>query len=428
MKENMKLFTLASALLLLAAACSRDDNAPGAQPEGGIALTPTVALNAGWNTGADTRADQKVPVALAAGGKIRMYVAGITALDKPDETNLTLNYFEVTADGKLSRIPFSGAEMETEEPLNIAAPGQYFTGGGGEVNLTTDGITYRAYISDPNDGTKVNIGADGKLALAWEIKAAGLRLNVKGTDGAAYAGADVSATLKTVSQYGSKTFEVKTLTAVAPSAIWGDINDLSSVTAGAQLLELTVGGKTYRVNAPRQISFTMGRLYTFNVRVGATSITVSSDDLAIGDFEVQASTSAEADVVLYKGKTPNLLAIPGQTAYWVAPENAATSVAWTAVDFNTVCPAGWHVPTKDEFVAMLGNGSDWSPASSLFITVTAAFPHEVGSSSPSCYWSSTGDNTEPDYACFMSIQDNLFVPNNGDLKSNPFNVRCVRKK
>lgn len=427
MKEKMKLFTLASALLLLAAACSRDDNAPGAQPEGGIALTPTVALNAGWNTGADTRADQKVPVALAAGGKISLILAGVDeALDKPD-ANMQMNNFEVTADGKLSRIPFSGEEMETEEPLNIAAPGQYFTGGGGEVNFTTDGITYRSYIADPNQGTKVNIGADGKLTLAWKIYAAGLRLNVKGTDGAAYAGADVSATLKTVSQYDSKTFEVKTLTAVAPSAIWGDIGR-NSVVAGAQLLELTVGGKTYRVNAPRQISFTRGRLYTFNVRVGATSITVSSDDLAIGDFEVQASTSAEADnIPHYNGQPAKLLALPGKTAYWVAPVNAATSVAWTAVDFNTVCPAGWHVPTKDEFVAMMGPGANWSPASSLFITVTAAFPHNVGSAN-TCYWSSTGNNTELDYAYFMSIQDDLLVPDNGDLKSNSFNVRCVKAK
>lgn len=299
MRNNMKRMTLGTALLLLAAACTQGENEPGAQPEGKIALTPTVALSTGWNTGADTRADQKVPAALAAGGTLGLGIAKIGANGDADMTTLRINFYEVTADGKLNRLPYSGGAGETEEPLNVDVPGEYFVMSSGEINLTTDGLVYHSYIannvaSNPN-GAKITIGGDGKLSVPTNIICGGLRVNVKGTDGTAYAGADVTATLETVRQYANPLFDTKTLTAAAPSAIWGTIDPNSSVTAGEQLLGLTVGGKTYRVNAPRQISFTAGRLYTFNVRIGATSITVSSDDLAIGDFEVQASTSAEAE-------------------------------------------------------------------------------------------------------------------------------------
>lgn len=415
MRKDIKLMTLGAALLLLAA-CTQDDTAPGALSEDGIELTPAVGLAAGWSAGTTTRADQKVPVTLAAGGKIMMFVAGVTADDKPDNATMQANYFEVTADGKLSRLPFSGEAGETEDMLNVPAAGQYFVGGAGEANLTTEGITYRAYIG--NDGTKVTIGGNGKVAWTASIMSGALRLNIKGTDGAAYAGADVSATLKTVTQYENGGFEVKTLTAAAPSVIWGDIDSGSSVAAGTQLLELVVDGTTYKVSAPRQISFTDGRLYTFNVRVGATGITVSSDDLSIGDFEVQASTGTEADIVHYKGMAPHLLAIPGCTAYWVAPENAAY-VDWASVDLNTICPAGWHVPTKDEFLAMTGLPSGESESENNFAAISAVFP-DAAYRSTTVY-----DMTISTALIVNSVAGKASVANE---ENDGMVIRCVRKK
>lgn len=73
----------------------------------------------------------------------------------------------------------------------------------------------------------------------------------------------------------------------------------------------------------------------------------------------------EGGTAMYNGQRSNLLAIAGQPAYWVAPVDAATNVAWNDVNFNTVCPAGWHVPTKDEFNAMMGGG-DYGPGFAAF--------------------------------------------------------------
>ena len=311
-KDNILTSLLGQATLLLVAmaavvitSCSQDENEPGsAMPDGSkITLVPTVAPDLSWSAGAPgTRADGKIDVALAQGGKIGIMITTVVN-DQPGES-LGLNFFEVTASGKLIRIPYSGEQDETEDPLSIAAPGEYFVGGAGEINLTTDGITYRSVIR--GNGVKVTIGIDGKVTAPMNIDAGGLRLNVKATDGTDYAGADVTATLKSLYQNDNKPFEVKILTADAPSVIWGDIcSARSSVQPGNQLLELLVGGKTYRVNAPKQISFLKGRLYTFNVRVGATGITVSSDDLGIADFKTEAETNAEAKKIsVWNGTTP----------------------------------------------------------------------------------------------------------------------------
>ena len=305
MKRNIRQTLLAPAVLLLAtllgtASCTQDDEQPGSSvlPEGKIALVPTVAPDLAWSTtdtdapdAPGTRADATLPVTLAAGGEVWIGLVPIDGEGNPG-SSLGCNYFTVSADGKLTRLAFAGRPNETEAPLSIDAPGQYVAQSEGNVNLTMDGIACHAYIR--HEVEVVTIGTDGKLTVTFPIESGGLRLNVKNTDGGAYTGADVTATLKTVTHHDSKEFDVKTLTADAPAAIWGDIAQTSSVSAGDPLLELATGGKTYRVLAPRQISFTRARLYTFNVRVGATGITVSSDDLTVGDFEVQPVTNAEA--------------------------------------------------------------------------------------------------------------------------------------
>ncbi|MBD9093695.1 MAG: hypothetical protein EGQ20_14360, partial [Bacteroides oleiciplenus] len=122
----------------------------------------------------------------------------------------------------------------------------------------------------------------------------------------------------------------------------------------------------------------------------------------------------------YEGATPNLLAIDGQVAYYVAPVDA-TEASWNDIDFNTVCPAGWHVPTKDEFVAMTGLPVDSDFHGTNYAAIVAAFP--VGE-----YWSSTKyENSE-------SIEWGLYLRNDGTARfvyydaAAPNRVRCVRKK
>ena len=409
-KDNLLSSLLGQAALLLMAttalvvtSCSQDNEEPGGTlPEGKITLVPTVAPVTAWSTADDaadnrsaapgTRADTKIDVTLAEGGEILVAVGTIDDAHNTLDSLLSCNYYTVTADGRLSRLAYAGRQLETEAPLSVDAPGQYSMLATGTVNLTTGGISYSTRVGDESGarGTTITIGADGKLTLPLCIFSAGLQLSVKASDGTTYTGADVTATLKTVTQFDGRVFDVKTLTTAAPSAIWGDIYSDASVNAGDLLLELTVsGGKTYRVNAPRQITFNYGRLYTFNVRVGATGITVSSDDLGIADFEAQVVTNAEADPVpLYNGAMPNLLAIAGQTAYWVAPvdaKNASGSIdmTWDEAMAADVCPAGWHVPAKEEFKAMTGITTDENNTGANYDAIKAAFPAD------NLYWSST---------------------------------------
>ena len=442
MNRNIRQTLLAPAALLLMAAislgtasCTQDDeNEPGGTlPEGGITLVPAVAPVTAWNAGgnaadtpqrtAGTRADATFAASLTGGELIIMiarHPSGGGEPTYPDDI-LGSNYFSVSADGKLTRVPFSNRPEEMEAPLGIDAPGEYLVGCSGEVSLITDGITYRSYISN-NLGQDITIGTDGKLTLPLSIDAGGLRLNVKNTDGTAYTGADVTATLKTVSQAGGLTapFDVKTLTSAAPAAIWGDIYPSSSVNVGDPVLELSTDGKTYRVNAPRQISFSRARLYTFNIRVGATGITVSSDELGIADFEAVAVTNAEAEPVpLYEGQPAKLLAISGKTAYYVAPVDANTSALWGSIDSNT-CPAGWHVPTKDEFVAMTGIPADASDHSENKDAIKAVFPGY------NTYWSSAEDDNINAWYLGVNTDGTSYISKRS--KEGSSRLRCVRKK
>ena len=429
-KDNLLSILLGRAALLLMAttalgvtSCSQDNEEPGGTlPEGKITLVPTVAPVTAWNAGdnaPDTRADATIAASLT-GGKIGIDISTLGADGNSAGQKIGCNYYSVSADGKLTRLPYDSGNLdETEADLAVDAPGDYWMYSGGTVTLTTDGIEYSGSFVR-NEGAKTTIAADGKFSIALSICAGGLRLNVKNTDGTDYTGTDVTAKPLTITpdQYGAS-FEVKTFTSTVHSAIWGDISSSSSVNKGDPLLELATGGKTYRVLAPRQISFTAARLYTFNVRVGATGITVSSDDLGIADFEAVVVTNAEAEPVpLYNGAIPNSLAISGQTAYWVAPVDANADITWINIDFDAICPAGWHVPTKDEFVAMTGI-QDSDPHSENNDAIKAAF--SVGT-----YWSFT-ELEGGAGAYYLNVSDDA-SDISGYTKGASYHVRCVRKK
>ena len=121
----------------------------------------------------------------------------------------------------------------------------------------------------------------------------------------------------------------------------------------------------------------------------------------------------------YEGTTSNLLEIDGQTAYYVAPVDAGTDIEWGNIDFNTICPKGWHVPTKDEFVAMTGIPADDASHGDNNDAIKAVFP--AGGN----YWSSTESGLGAWY---------LYVNTDGTsyiyayIKTSSYRVRCVRAK
>ena len=453
-KDNLLSALLGQAALLLMAAtalvvtsCTQDNDEPGnTLPEGKITLVPTVAPVTAWSTAdgaADnrsaapgTRADAPVPAALT-GGMIGIEISTLGTDGNSAGTKIGCNYYSVSADGKLTRLPYDSGNLdETEADLAVDAPGDYWIYSGGTVTLTTDGIEYSGSFVR-NEGVKKTITTDGKFSIALSIRTGGLRLNVKNTDGTDYTGTDVTAKPLTIIpyQYGTS-FEVKTLTSTVHSAIWGNIYSSSSVNAGDPLLELATGGKTYRVLAPRQISFTTARLYTFNVRVGATGITVSSDDLGIADFDVQANTDVEA-----KPKPAPIVSgnnVWDVNGYWVTAPDADVNKTyqWAASDAANVMDSdpcagngNWRMPTMKDFEKMAGwtTGNSWSQdgASTSDTAVTsdkdtwnAAFPYGN-------YWSSVA-RTSSSNAWTMTSNGNGTARYSWYSKTNTFKVRCVQ--
>ena len=130
---------------------------------------------------------------------------------------------------------------------------------------------------------------------------------------------------------------------------------------------------------------------------------------------------------MYNGQPANELAITGQTAYWVAPEdgkNASGSIdmTWDEAMAADVCPKGWHVPTKDELVAMTGLLADDNFHGENNDAIVAAFP------ATHAYWSST--EYEHDVSrvwCLLVSADGTAGVRYRD-KTVFYRVRCIRAK
>ena len=132
------------------------------------------------------------------------------------------------------------------------------------------------------------------------------------------------------------------------------------------------------------------------------------------------------DVPLYNGAVPNLLAIPGQTAYYVAPVNAqkadgAETMPWDEAMAANACPDGWHIPTKDDFMAMTGLPADDKDYDTNYAAIKAAFPDGV-------YWSSTVYESIDLIAWSLNVHDNSKSRICSSIKASSYRVRCVRKK
>lgn len=440
MKKNNLTTRLAAACCLSVMLCTgcHNDNDPAQllPSEGGIALTPTIESIMAWNEGDNnpsTRADNTVDAKLAVGGKIGIkIVAPHPTEDGPSDEVLAFNYYKVTDQGKLERIPFSGATGETEENLSIPEAGEYYVMGSANVNLTTGGFTYRAYAD--NAGRKITIEKDGKISLPLAIKSGGVRLNVKSNAGGIYDGGAVEATpvgFSVCDEMGGGALEAKTLAADAPSAIWGELSTKAkALQQGDVVMELKVDGKTYQVKTPRALSVIAARLYEFNVRVGATSITVSEP--TIGEFETVKEVEVEAEYkLLFNGQEPALLAVPGCTPYWIAPivdAEVLIQAGWGAVA-NYTCPAGWRIPTKEDYEAMTGLNAGDPANSEIYSAVSAVIPYINGGRG---WWSATAikEEGQEQKAWMLSVSNvnSTVILEAVPTYGYPGHGRCVRKK
>ena len=116
---------------------------------------------------------------------------------------------------------------------------------------------------------------------------------------------------------------------------------------------------------------------------------------------------------MYNGQPANRLAIPGKTAYYVAPVGAGY-MAWNDAVADGVCPDGWHVPTKEEFIAM-GVDGDYVANQIAFLT---AFPSTR-------YWTASRANDTKVYCIHAYDGGYVFLDESG---SSIYEVRCVRLK
>lgn len=116
---------------------------------------------------------------------------------------------------------------------------------------------------------------------------------------------------------------------------------------------------------------------------------------------------------LYNGQSPVKLAFPGLKAYYVAPENAATGVMWTEIDFSTICPTGWRVPTQSEVENMMPS----TPTPNEVALILSAFP--VGT-----YWGS--DQVDDSNADIFRLSSDGSVGIGSYEKKQKLNVRCIR--
>ena len=123
------------------------------------------------------------------------------------------------------------------------------------------------------------------------------------------------------------------------------------------------------------------------------------------------------DGPLYNGQPANLLAILGQTAYYVAPTDASTGTLWKNINFDTICPTGWHVPTNDEFRAMTGIKTAGSFVDTNHAEIKAAFPENS-------YWTSYG--VASSYIYFFEVSST--GTKIASITDRSKHVRCVQAK
>lgn len=118
----------------------------------------------------------------------------------------------------------------------------------------------------------------------------------------------------------------------------------------------------------------------------------------------------------YEGEESILVALPGHTAYYVAPKDAVSDVQWIDVNFDTACPAGWKVPSKNDVEAMFGSNPN-----DLDIGYILGTHHS---------WH-TSTESDADNAYYWGVGSSGQVTFGTDPKTGyfaPSDIRCVRVK
>lgn len=445
MKNYLNLFLCAAAVCTLGA-CSENENMPGGAPAGsGIPLIPAVSADS-WNTpaGALTRAggDTDLPVLLAEGGELKVRLLQLGTDGTPDGNSAQQNRFQIDADGKLVRLAESTEKGDTHQDLNVPEEGDYYFNLTGLVNCTLDNIPLRGFIdlkgkagAEGDAAFVQTVGKDGKVTFASKFVSAALRVVAKSSDKGAYAGSDITVTLQNQTDYNNAPAEVKTLTAAAPTAIWGDLLPEVNHAKDTEVMRIAVDGKTYKVLSPG-FNMLARRLYTFNVLVGATGVVgvELESGTGVADFTPVEVVPAEAEALI----PPSPIAEGGKVyslnGYWVtAPEVGTKTYPWNSDTGSTAASnlcdrrgGCWRLPTMKDFEAMAGWTVIWPYSDEVGTDAKDVLPDKEAWSAafPSgSYWSSTVRASDSKLGMIRTYVGN--VNYNWAEKSTPMSVRCV---
>ena len=233
-------------------------------------------------------------------------------------------------------------------------------------------------------------------------------------------------------------------------AIWEEAWDYRCLIGGQLVTEIVDprDGNTYRVR-----KFKDGLCWMIdNLRLGDSKLTnrnldSNNSDLPAGKtFSVPASSTSgfssdtAANIYVIETTGGNAKVEYGGYYTWcAATANTCTDATSDGkIAAGSICPKGWHLPTKDEFAALDkalgGTGSNGSRDSSYLRDESGPnfqYGGYIGNNSPSSrgsrgdYWSSTAYSSSDAYRLFFD-RSHVYPTTNGGRRYG-HSVRCVAR-
>ena len=335
------------------------------------------------------------------------------------------------------------------------------------VSLNKTSVTILAGLSETLEATVTPANADNKNVTWSSSDAAVATVNATGVITAVKAG---TATITVTTADGSKTatctvtvtafVAVTDITGTPTAIIAGTPLTLTATVAPTNATNKTVtwsvanagttgasiSGNTLNTTAAGtatvRATVTNGATVTTNYTKEFAIMTVSSEQGVlingviwatrnVADFGKFAAKPEDAGMI-YQWNRPKAWPVTGTVTGW--DTSAQTATVWA--EANDPCPAGWRVPSKEEFDKLVAAGSVWDPvkngrivgsgANTILLTLVGV---RNGDGSPpnaidrSCYWANSG----PAAAYILFVTKDMFTSDASTSKNQGVSVRCVTK-
>lgn len=178
---------------------------------------------------------------------------------------------------------------------------------------------------------------------------------------------------------------------------------------------------------------------TKNLNLGDSSsmlLTSSDTNIIASTYNLPASStngfSDTAAQSIYKSNSTNCSSAAGCYTYYNYAAATAGTNPRTGDSTSDICPAGWRLPTRTEYTALINTyATGVTLTAAPFVGFYAGFYYYGNlSTNGGFYWSSTADTTTDAYSLYFN-DSNAGVTNRykdvGYDKSGGISVRCVMK-